>query len=188
MRVLYGRHHADRLRAVADQVPLHCSVLELCCGPATLYRRHLRGVAESYIGLDVNERFVRRLQAEGIDARRLELAADGGPLPAADVVIMQASLYHFLPDAAAIIDQMLAAARRRVIVSEPVRNLAASDVPLIRSLGSRAADPGVGGHAHRFTEETFDRLMERYADRVLAARLIPGGRDKLYVLACAAPG
>ncbi len=37
MRALYGRHYADRMQAVAEQVPPGASVLELCCGPGTLY-------------------------------------------------------------------------------------------------------------------------------------------------------
>jgi SAM-dependent methyltransferase len=183
MRVLYGRHYADRMRAVAEQVPAGASVLELCCGPATLYRRYLRDRVGSYIGIDVNERFAARLRRGGIDARSADLSDRSQPLPEADVAIIQASLYHFLPDASAVIDRMLAAAGELVIVSEPVRNLASSAVPVVGALGRRAADPGVGGHADRFTESTLDRLMERYRDRVRSAFLIPGGREKVYVLA-----
>jgi SAM-dependent methyltransferase len=183
MRGLYGRHYAARMLAVAQQVPAGSSVLELCCGPGTLYLRHLRGRAGSYVGLDVNERFVERLRARGIDARRLDLARDDEPLPAADVAIMQASLYHFLPDAGQIIERMLASARDRVIVSEPVRNLASSSLPAVGLLGRRAADPGVGGHAQRFTEASLDELMARFGDQVLASFPIPGGREKVYVLA-----
>jgi SAM-dependent methyltransferase len=183
MRVLYGRHYSDRMRAVAAQVPDGASVLELCCGPATLYRRYLRRTAGAYIGLDVNERFVARLTGAGIDARVQELGDAEQPLPGADVAIMQASLYHFLPDASGVVDRMLAAARELVIVSEPVRNLAASELPVIGALGRQATDPGVGGHADRFTEATLDLLMERHRDRVRTAFLIPGGREKVYVLA-----
>ena len=183
MRALYGRHYADRMAAVAEQVPAGASVLELCCGPATLYRRHLRGHVGGYIGVDVNERFVAALRREGVDGRRMDLAGEANePLPPADVVLMQASLYHFLPAAEAILDRMLAAARARVIVSEPVRNLATSSLPGVGLLGRRAADPGVGGHAERFTEQTLDALMERYRERLLTAFLIPGGREKVYVL------
>jgi SAM-dependent methyltransferase len=182
MRVLYGRHYAERMGAVAGQVPDGASVLELCCGPGTLYRRYLRRSAGGYIGVDVNERFVEGLQRRGVDARRIDLADANQPLPAADVAIMQASLYHFLPDAAAILDRMLATARDRVIVSEPVRNLATSDLPGVALLGRRAADPGVGGHAERFTETTLDALMARYRERTLSAFSIPGGREKVYVL------
>ena len=183
MRALYGRHYAARMSAVAEQVPAGASVLELCCGPGTLYMRHLRARAGDYIGVDVNERFVAALRRRGVDARRLDLADGADPLPAADVAIMQASLYHFLPDATAIVDRMLVAARDRVIISEPVRNLATSDLPGVALLGRRAADPGVGAHAERFTEETLDAMMARYRELTLADFLIPGGREKVYVLA-----
>jgi hypothetical protein len=95
---------------------------------------------------------------------------------------MQASLYHFLPSPAPIVDRMLAAASDRVVISEPIRNLADSRKPLIRALGRRAADPGVGGGEHRFREETLDALMDRYRALVIKESLIPGGRDKLFVL------
>ncbi len=182
MRALYGRHYAARMRAVAEQVPPGASVLELCCGPGTLYLRHLRSRAGGYIGVDVNPGFVARLKARGVDARAFDLAAGEEPLPSADVVILQASLYHFLPRPERIIDRMLAAARDRVIVSEPVRNLASSTNPLIARVGRRAADPGVGGHAQRFTEEMLADLLERYRERMLKSFAIPGGRERVNVL------
>ncbi len=77
---------------------------------------------------------------------------------------------------------MLAAARERVIVSEPIRNLASSEAPVIGRLGQRATDPGTGGHEHRFNEATLDELMERYRPRAIDAFSIPGGREKVYVL------
>jgi SAM-dependent methyltransferase len=187
MRALYGRHYAARMRTVAEQVPRGASVLELCCGPGTLYRRYLRGLVDGYIGLDINAGFIDRLRRDGIDARRFDLADAGQPLPGADVVIIQASLYHFLPDAAALIDRMLAAARQRVVVSEPIRNLSTSALPLIGRLGRRAADPGVGGHEQRFDEPALDELMSRYREQTLSALTIPGDREKIYVLG-PAPG
>jgi SAM-dependent methyltransferase len=185
MRALYGRHYADRMRAVADQVPAEATVLELCCGPGTLYTRHLHDRASGYIGLDVNRTFVSRLRSRGVDARVMDLADPGLPLPGADVAIIQASLYHFLPDAGSIVDRMLAAATERVVVAEPIRNLSSSRLPGIGLLGRRAADPGVGGHDQRFTEASLDQLMEAYAERVRSAFLIPGGREKIYVLGAA---
>jgi SAM-dependent methyltransferase len=180
MRALYGRHYLARMAAVAEQVPEGASVLELCCGPGTLYFRHLRGRVGSYTGLDVNEMFVSALRRRGVDAHVTDLTKRDEPLPPADVVLMQASLYHFLPAANTLVERMVEAARDRVVISEPIRNLASSDLPLVGLLGRRAADPGVGGHADRFTEETFDALMARY--EVNAAFLIPGGREKVYVL------
>lgn len=187
MRALYGRHYSSRMRAVAGEVPPGSSVLELCCGPATLYQRCLRGRVSGYVGLDVNPRFVMMLRRRGIDARQLDLAAPDGDLPPADVVIIQASLYHFLPHADRIVDRMIAAARQRVIVSEPVRNLASSRVPIVRRIGRRAADPGTGGHATRFDEHSLGALMDRYRERVLRSFAIPGGRELVFVLSAADP-
>jgi Methionine biosynthesis protein MetW len=159
MRVLYGRHYGDRMRFVAAEVPDGASVLELCCDPGTLYLRHPQGRVSGYIGIDVNARFVEQLNRRGVAANRLDLAAGDEPLPAADMVVLQASLYRFLPAPERILDRMLAARRDRVIVSEPVRNLASSDLSIVSRIGRRAADPGVGEHAQRFTEETLADLM-----------------------------
>ena len=182
MHVLYGRHYEARFREIAAEVPPGSEVLDLCCGPPTLYTRHLRARGVDYAGLDLNERFVAEVVRAGGRAEVWDLRTDV-PLPAADVVVMQSSLYHFLPDAASVVDRMLTAARERVIVAEPVRNLATSDNPLVAALGTRFADAGDGAPAHRFTEKTLDALFASYADRVRGQRLIAGGREKLYILA-----
>jgi SAM-dependent methyltransferase len=187
MRALYGRHYSSRMRAVAAEVPPGASVLELCCGPATLYRRCLRGRVSGYVGIDVNPGFVSMLRRRGIDARELDLAVPDGELPRADVAIIQASLYHFLPDAERLVDRMLAAARERVIVAEPVRNLASSRLPVVGLIGRRAADPGTGGHATRFDERSLGALMERYSERVVKSFEIPGGRERVFVLSAVDP-
>ncbi|MFC8045855.1 class I SAM-dependent methyltransferase [Nocardia sp. NPDC057353] len=181
MRALYGRHYPDRFRAVAAEIPHGASVLDLCCGPSTLYTRYLRDREVEYRGLDLNERFVAGIRKAGGRADVWNLG-EGGPLPAADVVLMHASLYHFLPDAAPVVDRMLAAARDRVVIAEPVRNMASSDNRLLAALGKRYTDAGDGAQAHRFTEDTLDGLFARYADRVVKEALIAGGREKLYVL------
>jgi hypothetical protein len=188
MLALYRRGYRARLSVVAGYVTPAASVLELCPGPGSLYRRHLRQRASAYTGVDVNERFLDRLRRQGAGVLNLDLTADGVQLPPADVVIMQASLYHFLPRAETIVDRMLAAARERVIIAEPIRNLADSGLPLVARLGRSATDPGTGGeHAHRLDEPALDRLMARYAAQTVAAVTIPGGREKVYVLDPRAP-
>ncbi len=54
MRALYGRHYVDRMQRGGRTGPPGASVLELCCGPGTLYTRYLRERVGGYIGLDVN--------------------------------------------------------------------------------------------------------------------------------------
>jgi SAM-dependent methyltransferase len=183
MRALYRGAYRHRLSMVAAFVPAGATVLELCPGPGELYRRHLHARAGRYTAIDVNQGFLERLRRHGAEVIRRDLSTDAAPLPICDVAIMQASLYHFLPAAADMVERMLAAARARVIVAEPIRNLSSSRLAPVAWLGRRAADPGTGeGHAHRFDEAALDRLMARYARRTVAAIVIPGGREKIYVL------
>ena len=184
MRALYGRHHAARLRAVATRIPDGASVLELCPGPGTLYRRHLRGRVGAYTGIDANAAFVTRLERLGAVAIERDLSRPE-PLPPADVVVIQASLYHFLPAADDLLDRMLSAAGSAVIVAEPIRNLSTSRWPVLARIGRQGTDPGTGGagHERRFDEASLDALMRPYARLVREAFTIPGGREKVYVLA-----
>jgi len=182
MRALYGRHYGARLRAVADQVPSGSSVLELCPGPGALYRRHLRGRVSAYTGLEVNAGFADHLRRLGATVVQRDLTAPG-PLPEADVAIIQASLYHFLPAADTIVQRMLTAARQRVIIAEPIRNLSSSRLSWLAALGRRGTDPGAGnGHEQRFDERDLDRLMAAYREATTTTFTIPGGREKVFVL------
>ncbi|MEV5837743.1 class I SAM-dependent methyltransferase [Nocardia sp. NPDC052112] len=181
MRGLYGRHYGARYRAIAGIVPDGASVVDVCCGPATLYSGYLRPKSVAYTGLDLNPRFIAQVARAGGhgEVRDLHLPA---PLPEADYLIMQASLYHFLPEPAPIIDQMLAAARKQVIIAEPIRNLATSDNRILAGIGQRFTNAGDGAQAHRFTEATLDELIGGYASRVVERSLIAGGREQLFVL------
>ena len=181
MLVLYGRHYFSRCAAVAELIPEGASVLEVCCGPGRLYHRHLKHKAVRYTGLDLNERFIAHLVRRGGRGEVWDLG-DERPLPAADYVVMQASLYHFLPDPAPVVDRMLRAAGAQVIVAEPVRNLATNNIPLLSWLARRETDAGLGRQPHRFTEQTLDTFFAAYSSRLRRSFLIPGGREKVYVL------
>lgn len=181
MVLLYGRHYAARYRALAELIEPGTSVLDVCCGPAVLYQRYLRSRDVRYIGLDYNRTFVDRLTRQGIAAHAWDLREDRA-LPASDYVVMQASLYHFLPDPAPIVDRLVSAARRNVIIAEPVRNLTSSTNPVIAFFGRRLSNPGTGDQAQRFVEQSFDEFFARYAPRVQSSFLIPGGREKVVVL------
>jgi SAM-dependent methyltransferase len=185
MRVLYGRYYAARDAAVAAHVPDGASVLELCCGPARLYERELRGRIGAYVALDASERFVARLRRRGVDARRADVAT--AELPVADVVVMQASLYQFLPVAEAIVRRMRAAARASVIVAEPVRNLASSRLGVVARLGAGAAATAAGAQPQRFDAVSLGALMRgSFGDAIAFHGPIPGGREHVYVLTGAA--
>jgi SAM-dependent methyltransferase len=179
MRGLYGAHYSDRYRAIAELVQAGSSVLDLCCGPGTLYERHLRGKGVEYTGLDINPRFAARVSGLGCRGVVWDLRRED-PLPKADVVVMQASLYHFLPDPAPVVERVRRAAARRVIISEPIRNLTTARMPVVRAFTSRLTTVG-GAGGHRFTEHSLDRFVSSLREPPSQTFLIPGGREKVYV-------
>lgn len=180
MLALYRRHYAERYEAIANLIPEGAVVLELCCGPGVLYDRYLRNKNVSYRGLDFSEKFVSQLRRKGVAAEQWDLRSHR-PLPHAEYVIMQASLYHFLPDAAPVLDRMLQAAEKQVIVAEPIKNLSSSKMPMIARLSRKLTDPGAGSSASRFEEGTLDALAQQYGSLLHQSFLAPGGREKVYV-------
>jgi len=113
------------------------SVVDLCCGPATLYQRYLRHKNIQYTGLDINSRFVKRLSSWGATGIRWDLR-ETKPFPPADYLIMQSSLYQFLPDPRPVLNRMLVAARKQVIITEPIRASGKNRSPSTARYGRRA--------------------------------------------------
>jgi SAM-dependent methyltransferase len=181
MVLLYGRHYPGRYQVIADLIPARSSVLDVCCGPAVLYHRYLKNQSITYTGLDLSSSFIKRLRQRGAKGEVWDLR-ENAELPAADYVIMQASLYQFLPDPRPVVDRMLRAARRQVILAEPIRNITSSNLAPLAFLGRRFTDPGDSHSDHRFTERTLDLFFARYASQIAKAFSIPGGREKVFVL------
>jgi SAM-dependent methyltransferase len=168
---------------MADRIPSGATVTDLCCGPGTLYHRYLKPKGIHYTGLDINPKFAADLSASGAIGLQWDMAEDR-PFPAADYVMMQASLYHFLPNPAPIVNRMRAAARDTVLIAEPIRNMADSTNPLFAWMGKKFTNPGTGEQAHRFNERLLDQFFLPYIEQgaVRVALSIAGGREKLYIL------
>jgi SAM-dependent methyltransferase len=165
MRVLYGDEYERAAAAVAARIADGASVVDVCCGTAQLYRDFLRARGCSYLGLDFNGDFVMHARRRGADVRWFNLDSD--PIPTADYVVICSSLYHFADRADEIVAQLRRAARRAVIVSEPVSNL--SQLPVLGRLAAALTDPGVGdgdGHLQRFDLATFTALVARHDGRI----------------------
>jgi SAM-dependent methyltransferase len=179
MRLLYGRHFSARYEAIAAEVPGGSDVVDVCAGDGYLYLSYLRAKSVSYLALDISPRLVQWMRQNGMQALQFDVWQD--ELPAADIVIMQASLYQFLPDAAPVVEKMLRAAHRRVIITEPVRNIASSDNPVLRLLGKRLTRPeeGRGAYqAHRFDQNSLTALFQQFS-AFEEARELPGGREMM---------
>lgn len=165
MRLLYGAEYERAAAAVAARIADGASVVDVCCGTAQLYRDFLRARGCSYLGLDFNGDFVMHARRRAADVRWFNLLTD--PIPAADHVVICSSLYHFADGADEIVARLRRAARRSVLISEPVRNL--SQVPALGRLAAALTDPGTGdrnGHLHRFDIDSFAALVARHGGTV----------------------
>ena len=177
MRVGYGDDYAARYALIADRTGEADDVLELCCGPLGLYR-HLarRGLVGSYVGLEQSSAMLRLARRRGVDVRAFDLRA-GGALPTAGTVIMQASLYQFHDIADTLLPRLWAAARRRLVIAEPLRNLAQSRVGAVRWLGRALTRTQDRVHAFRYTEATLLQLYRRSGVPVSRLDRTPGGHE-----------
>jgi SAM-dependent methyltransferase len=183
MSVLYWGAYQERFRALAALVPDEASVVDLCCGPGTLYFSFLKSKRVRYTGLDMNAGFVETISSRGVNAMVWDVSGNA-PLPEADYLIMQASLYHFLPDPRPVVDRMMKAARKNVLLTEPVRNLADSSNAALAWLARKLTNPGSGDQPRRFNPKLFDEFLAPYraAGRLVDTYPIAAGREQLCVL------
>jgi glycosyltransferase involved in cell wall biosynthesis len=163
MRALYAGQYRATYAAVAALIPDAASVVDVCCGTARLYQDFLRQRGCQYLGLDFNGDFVMHARRRGVDVRWFNLLTD--PVPAADYVVMGSSLYHFGDRVDDVLDKMRRAARRAVIISEPVRNL--TDLPVVGGTIAALTNAGVGNHEQRFNPTSFAELARRHGAEVI---------------------
>lgn len=157
MDELCGPYDEHVLDDVARRIPDGASVLDVCCGTARLAGLvSARGC--SYVGLDFNGAFVQAARRRSLDVRQFDLLRD--TLPSADVVVICSSLYHFHDRADQILAKLRAAARRELIVSEPVVALADGVMP--SSLRHRLTNPGVGAADFRYDLGAFAELARAH--------------------------
>jgi len=181
MRVGYGPDYGPRYALVADLVADHLgqpgSVLELCCGDLGLYHRLAsRGLAGSYLGLEQAPAMLRRARRCGVDVRAFDVRA-GGALPRAGAVIMQASLYQFHDIADALLPRLWEAARRLLLIAEPVRNVSQSRFAAARWIARILTRTDDRVHTFRYTETTLLDLYRRCGIPVSRLDRTPSGRE-----------
>jgi hypothetical protein len=85
-------------------------------------------------------------------------------IPPADIVLMQGSLYQFIPEEKNIIRRMLDASRKMVLLAEPVHNRAHSKNWMIRYVSQYAVNPGTGHKTERFNEQSLLECFRSFSE------------------------
>ncbi len=185
IRLLYRSNYDNKYSSIAKLVPKGSSVTELCCGPAILYKKYLYNHVNSYYGVDVNKGFISELRKLGGNGEVADLRNLEYDIPKAEVLLIQSSLYHFIPDNGAIdlLRRMVSASSGIVIISEPILNLTNGSSPFLSWLSKVLGDPGTGpGHENRFDEQSLDLLFEQLGEFVIDNFKVADGKEKVYIL------
>ena len=180
MRFLYGRSYKARFQSIAEEIPNDVDVLDVCCGDCALYKQALKDRV-SYTGIDINPSFIKNAKKLSIKVLPLDVETDN--LPHSDYIVLQASLYQFIPFHKHILDKLLDSASKKVIISEPIRNLSNSRNPIISFIARYSANPGTGHKMDRFTEKTFRTFFKNnYKEIIEKFKFVPGKRELIVVL------
>lgn len=183
MRLLYGRHFRERYAALDAEIPDGAEVVDVCAGDCYLYLNYLRRKSVRYLGLDLSPRLVGWAIRHQVNARVFDVWEDD--IPTADVVVMQASLYQFVPETRRVIERLLAASRDRVIISEPVQNLSSSRYRLLSAMSRYLTSPVASGHVYagrRFDRASLTRLFRSF-EAFERTYILPGGKEMIGVFA-----
>jgi glycosyltransferase involved in cell wall biosynthesis len=177
MKALYRFQWEQTYREVAERIPDGASVVDVCAGTARIYRNFLEERGCEYLGLDYSGHLVMSARRHGVPIRRFDLLRD--EVPPADYVVMCSSFYHFRSREAEIIDKLLRAARKAVVISEPVENLSSRGPSVWSRLMRRLTNPGVGEFAYRYDLASFQAFAEQHG--AAEVQYEPGWRNAVAV-------
>lgn len=172
MHMLYGRNIRARYEAIASLLPDGICVVDVCSGDCYI-TTFLTGKRIDYLGLDLNPRFIKYALKKGIKAELFDVR--NSSIPQADYIIIHGSLYQFIPEHRLIIDRIFSSARKAVIISEPVRNVASCGSSVISFLADMATKVDGKSFLHRFSKEELLNLFNEY--NVSKIKEIQGGRE-----------
>ena len=149
-----------RWEKACQWIPKGSSVLEIAAGTGRFYLEMLSHHVKSYLALDINPAFVSNMRSKGIHALQTDLRKD--PIPDADIVVMISALYHFKNIAPEFLKKLLTAARKRVVIVEPISR-PLDKRSLYDNLRARLVDIGEGPIFQRYSKEELFGLCEKYA-------------------------
>ena len=179
LSILYGgkARAKERFSRIANEVEESDVVVDLCAGNSYLLDA-LENKIIDYQAYDVNDRFVKALKRRGASAYCCDVRKIN--VPEADVIVMASALYHFHPNCAQILERMLASARKKVILVEPVKNAVNSSNCILSAFARKAGQIGNDEIAYRFDLDDLVQLLESLKVPN-HSELISGGRDMLVV-------
>lgn len=180
MKLAYGEHFVPRYERLNKYIPENAEVFECCMGDAWFYRNYLRKKNVKYSCGDINPVFVRAAKKNGIDARLLDVFNDA--IPKSDYILVHASLSYFIPGEEKIIRKLLAATKKKLIISESVNNLSNSGSGFKSAIGTFLSKAKAGQSKIKFTRESLRKAFTAFENNIESWDDNPDQREVIIVL------
>jgi len=176
---MFKKYYNDRYQAINNVIDNNSSVVDVCCGDSMLYT-FLKCKNIDYLGLDFNTTFIKFSKKRGINVRKFDIYKD--EIPVNDYVVIQGSLYQFIPNQHQILKKLYEAADKYLIISEPIRNYAQSKNKLVSCISKLINNPGDGTKVHRFTLQTFKEALHPFQENIVSEFAINGDIEYMVVI------
>ena len=155
-RILYGKYYRRHYEALRREIG-DLSLLELCCGDCQIID-YLKG--NVYQGLDINPRFVNHARRRGLNVSLQDIMVSD--IPEAECILIHNSLYQFYPHHIKLIRKALQSTQKKLIISEPVINLASSKNRIISFIAKRVTKVGENSSVKRFNREEMEEIFKQF--------------------------
>lgn len=179
MKLMLRGKYRQRYLDLAILIEDGSSVSDVCCGDCE-FAKYLEKKNVKYTGLDYNQTFVDNARSRGLQADVCDPARD--PIAPADYVVMQSSLYQFMPGHVSVLQSMLNAAKKYVIISECLKSYSQSSNPLLSALGRRLNNPGDGFKTLRFDFDSFQEMLKPHKAKIKKEYWASNGVDYIVLI------
>ena len=176
---MYKKHFHERYKAINNVIIENSSVVDVCCGDSYLHSIFKKKNID-YLGLDFNPTFINYSIKRGINARLFNIYEDA--IPHADYIILQASLYQFIPNHIQILQKLYQSADQYLIIAETMKSYGGSNNKFISAIGKFLNNPGDGMKVERFSLSTFKKAMEPFQENIENEYFICGNIDYMVVI------
>jgi len=174
IKLLYQKNYHLRYSKIAELIEDNSTLVDLCCGDCQL-AQYLKP-NQDYTGIDINQNLSKGLKK--IKVLNIDITQSWNDATYYDYVIMMGSLHQFIPHHDQIINKMKKHARKKVIISEPFKNLASSQNKIIRFFANLFTNPGVETSYKRFDIEQLNGIAEKHN----AQKTYQVSRDFIFVI------
>lgn len=163
MMLIYGKEYSRRYLVIAKEVD-GMEVLDICCGDC-----RLSNYVKRYRGVDFNDKFVKCARKKGLDAMKMDITKDH--IPKSECIVMQDSLYQFIPNHEKIIKKLLKRSKK-VVIAEAGITFGQSKNPIISAIAKKLTSTS-RQHKERFTKGELYKLYRKFN----AKKIIDTGKD-----------